>query len=469
MAENCDPLGGWFGIGHAWAHCRGAEEACIVVELKGISATDALVNVNPTFQAEKIEQIAPGTYKEYAEDGWRWRVHCDGVNMSQMLASIRICYEEAEPTPCSTHLTTAECEAAGCFWYNGACHSEAEPTPCTDHATQAACEAAGCYWYDGSCHGTPEGGYELPLYGSVSALGHTFTNTKLMCDTAQAVIRPEGLLEKTLTVGGAGVIFAVGSLILPGSIATTGVIMGGVYVVLKEIDAACTKATVEIFNAAYTEEDHDDVVQTVTDDLIAAGFTVGTDPDDDFTPEAVDAATRQAEEKVKNSDEERQRQEDVKNGVKTPEAAEVEREAQIADAAMMILIADNFTLNIPTFVMAGEVVVTGWAPMQSQKIQIAATKKFLGFDFLATDDVLATVTSDAEYKYEATLTLDEFGVIEVYGRIPKDWWAILEKDITTGKHTVFVFTWMMLIALVIIAALVYDKASGGELKKLLKR
>lgn len=468
MAESCDPLGGWFGVGHAWAHCRGAEEACIVAELRDVFAEEALVKVTPTFQGEAFVRIAPGEFKEYTEDGWRWRVYCDGVNLSLMIADIRICYEEA-PIPCSTHLTTAECEAAGCYWYDGSCHSEAEPTPCISHATQAACEAAGCYWYDGSCHGTPEGGYELPLYGSVSALGHTFTNTKLMCDTAQAVIRPEGLLEKTLVVGGAGVIFAVGSLILPGSVTTTGVIMGGIYVVLKEIDEACTKATVEIFNAAYTEEDHDDVVQTVTGDLIAAGFTVGTDPDDDFTPAEVDAATRQAEEKVKNSDEERQRQEDVKNGVKTPEAAEVEREAQIADAAMMILIADNFTLNIPTFVMAGEVVVSGWAPMQSQKIQIAATKKFLGFDFLATDDVLATVTSDAEYKYEATLTLDEFGIIEVYGRIPKDWWAILEKDITTDKHTVFVFTWMMLIALVIIAALVYDKASGGELKKLLKR
>jgi len=230
---------------------------------------------------------------------------------------------------------------------------------------------------------------------------------------------------------------------------------------LKSIDDACTKATVEIFNAAYTEEDHEDVVQTVIDDMNAAGF--------DVTPEEVEAATRKAEENVKNSKEEKQRQEDVKNGVKTPEQAEVEREVQIVSESKQILIADNFSLEIPTFVMAGDVHVSGWAPAQSQEIQIVGVKKLFGFDWMAADMELAKVTSDADYKYEATLKLEEFGIIEVYSRIPKEWWAVLDKDVTTTRHTVFVLTWMMLIALVIIAALVYDKASGGKLKKMLKR
>ncbi len=119
--------------------------------------------------------------------------------------------------------------------------------------------------------------------------------------------------------------------------------------------------------------------------------------------------------------------------------------------------------------MAGEVQVSGWAPKQGQELQIMGVKKLFGFDWLASDTELAKVTSDADYKYEATLTLDEFGIIEVYSKIPKEWWAILEKDVTTSRQTVFVLTWMMLIALVIIAALVYDKASGGKLKKMLKR
>ena len=96
-------------------------------------------------------------------------------------------------------------------------------------------------------------------------------------------------------------------------------------------------------------------------------------------------------------------------------------------------------------------------------------KKLFGFDWLATDAELATVASDANYAYEATLTLEEFGIIEVYSKIPKDWWLVLDKDVTTTRHTVFVLTWTMLIALVIIAALVYDKASGGKLKRMLKR
>jgi len=431
MSENCDPLGGWGTIGHVWAHCRGAEEACIEATLINMSETHALVRVSPTFESERVEEIAPGSFKEYTEDGATWRVYCDGVNMGQMLASIRICYDEDVTVPCS------------------------------DYETQATCEAAGCYWYGDACHSTPEDeGYELPLYGSVTVFGNTFTNTKLLCATAQAVIRPEGLAAKTLVVGGAAVIFAVNALTLPSAI-NTAVIMGGIGVKLIEIDAACTKATVEIFNAAYTEEDHKDVVQTVTKDLEDAGF--------EATPEEIEEATKKAEENVKNSSEEKQRQEDVKNGVKTPEEAAVEREGQIVSETKRILIADNFSLEIPTFVMAGDVHVSGWAPKNNQDIQIMGVKKLFGFDCLATDTELATVTAGADYKYEATLTLDEFGIIEVYSKIPKEWWELLDKDVTTTRHTVFVLTWMMLIALIIIAALVYDKASGGKLKKLLKR
>ena len=467
MTETCDPNAGWFGKGHTWALCRGVEDYCIEATLVDVSETQARLTVSRIGESDRDEIIASGSYKEYTESDYTWRVYVNGVNKSQALASVRICYSKNEtPATCTDYETKDACEAAGCYWYDGSCHASPQggggTTPCSDHSTAAACEAAGCYWYDGSCHASPQGGggesgaYTLPLYGSVTVLGHKFTNNRLECELARAIIQPEELAAKTLVVGGAGVIFAVGSLILPGSVATTGVIMGGIYVALKSIDAACTEATVDIFNAAYTEEDHDDVVQTVTDK------TDGT-----FTPSQIEDATKKAEDKVKKSKEEKQRQEDVKSGKKTPEQAEQEREAQIADEATQILFADNFSLEIPAIVMAGDVNVSGLAPKQSQKIEICAKKRFFGFDWLAADDVLATTTSDSEYKYTAALTLDEFGIIDVYARIPHAWWDVLEKDLTTKTHTVFVVTWEFILFLIIAAALIYDKKTGklGLLKR----
>ena len=465
MTETCDPDAGWFGKGHTWALCRGVEDYCVEATLVDVSSTQARLTVSRTGESDRNEIITSGSYKEYSEGDYTWRVYVNGVNKSQALASVKICYRKEgttpPPTSCSDHNTAAACEAAGCYWYNGACHGSPAPTPCSDHIVPANCIAAGCSWYDGACHGTPdnggnEGAYTLPLYGSVTVLGHKFTNNRLECELARAIIQPEGLAAKTLVVGGAGVIFVVGSIVLPGSVVTTGVLMGGIYVALKSINAACTEATVDIFNAAYTEKDHDDVVQTVTDK------TDGT-----FTPSQIEDATKKAEEKVKNSKEERQRQEDVKSGTKTPEQAEQEREAQIADEATQILFRNNFSLEIPTIVMAGDVNVSGLAPKQNQKIEICATKKFFGFDWLAADDVLATTTSDSEYKYTATISLDEFGIIDVYARIPHAWWDVLEKDLTTKTHTVFVVTWEFILFLIIAAALIYDRKTGklGLLKR----
>ena len=45
----------------------------------------------------------------------------------------------------------------------------------------------------------------------------------------------------------------------------------------------------------------------------------------------------------------------------------------------------------------------------------------------------------------------------MYGLIGKDWWEVLDKDITTDKHTVLVLTPMILLALLAILAMVLDK------------
>jgi len=131
--------------------------------------------------------------------------------------------------------------------------------------------------------------------------------------------------------------------------------------------------------------------------------------------------------------------------------------------------AEIFSLSIPTFAMAGEVKVSGVAPQPNQDIQIMAMRKFIGFDYLAADKELAKVKSDGEGRYEVILNLDEFGIIEVYARLPKDWWDVLKEDIRTPTHTVFIFTPVMLIALLLIAAMVYDKYTHGGLRKILKR
>ena len=107
--------------------------------------------------------------------------------------------------------------------------------------------------------------------------------------------------------------------------------------------------------------------------------------------------------------------------------------------------------------MAGDVDITGTAPQPNQAVKIMVVKKLFGFDWAAKDVELDTVTSGGDYEYYTTITLDEFGLVEVYGSIPKDWWAVLDADITTEKHTVLVVTPMILLALLAMLAMVLDK------------
>jgi len=408
----------------------------------------------------------------------------------------QICFEE-EVVPCSEHTTQSSCEDANCYWYDGACHRAPKPVPCSDHTTQSSCEAAGCYWYNDECHGEPEGitcaeydtqdaciaagcswydgvchpkageggAYELPLYGSVNVFGHEFENTELRCDIAAAIIRPKGLPAKLLVVGGAGTIFAVGSLLLPGSIFTTGVIMGGIYVSLKAIDDACTEATYNIFNAAYTEADHDEVVQSIIDELEESGLTVSTpeepDPDADFTQAEIDKAATEAEEIVKNSDEEQERQEAVVNGEKTPEESDAERIAHITAETYRILYENKLTLKLPSVAMAGDIEVSGLAPLPHIDVDIMVVKKLFGFT-LPIDKVIDTFTSDEDNKYSGYINLDEFGSITLRSRVKKELFGIgmldiLASDVKSDKHTIWVLTPTVLFALIVAFGLLIEK------------
>jgi hypothetical protein len=393
MTEICDPLAGWSPIEHTWAHCRGAEAACIEVTLINMSSTHALVKVEPTFASEKVEEIPEGSFKEYNENGTTWRVYCDGVNMSEMLASIRICYEA----------------------------------------------------------GIAEG---MKVGDTRTVDGTTFTITKIICEPVQQITaRVEGI-PKTIAIGAFTVFPAAPYL-------------GGLFIALKAVNAACDRAIIEAAGGGLTQEDITEIDELIETDYTRPDGTKPT-PEEihdvkmrvidgfDYTDPAFVAKVEELLEGTISKDE-------FETWLKQYTVGKTEIELDTVHYSA------NFSLDIPTFVMAGEVQVSGIAPAANQELQIMGVKKLFGFDFLATDAELAKVASDANYAYEAILTLEEFGIIEVYSKIPKDWWQVLDKDVTTTRHTVFVLTWMMLIALVIIAALVYDKASGGKLKRMLKR
>lgn len=395
----CDPLAGWSGIGHLWAHCRDGEDACITCELLQVTSTYAYVGVDRTWAAKEGQMISPETYVEYLEDGTVWRVYCDGVNTSQNLASIRICYEGSEP--------------------------------------------------DGTIH-----------IGDTKIVdGYSFTLLDIICG-ANASIKAiiDGVTHRIplVVVGGS----------LLGSAPGIGIAVGGIYAAVQMVGTACDAILLDLAEGGLTPE-----MQEANETKAQEEYTNpdGTTP----TPDSITKADDEAEQRTANwlntEYTEKVRQLTAKEISKTVFNAWLQQ--AVYDLKLVILArmfyTDNFSLDIPTLVMAGEVEVSGTAPQPNQQLEIVAVKKFFGFDYLAADDVLATVTSDAEYKYNAVLELDEFGIIEVYARIPKDWWAVLEEDITTPKHTVFVLTWEIIIFLIVAAALVYDKKTGklGLLKR----
>ena len=131
----------------------------------------------------------------------------------------------------------------------------------------------------------------------------------------------------------------------------------------------------------------------------------------------------------------------------------------------------ELTLDAPAVMVAGAATVTGTAP-PGQAVQIVVKNKYLGADVFAADTVLKTVTSCAKGEYTADIVLDEFGAVNVYARIKKAGWLgidILEKDIVSSTSTIWVLTYPIILALVLLTVLVADKATGGRLKNMLRR
>lgn len=128
----------------------------------------------------------------------------------------------------------------------------------------------------------------------------------------------------------------------------------------------------------------------------------------------------------------------------------------------------TLTLDVSSLVMAGTIEVSGLGP-PNEIVRIMGVKSAIGFDWLAADAELANTIIDSIGTYSTEIELDEFGIVEVYAKIEKGgFWNWIVADIYSSKHTIYVLTSTMLIFLIIAAALVYDKSSGGKLQKMLK-
>lgn len=301
----------------------------------------------------------------------------------------------------------------------------------------------------------------LQVGDSATINGHSFKLLEIVCGTNASIKATiDGITRRIPLLG------KYGSLLL-GSASAPGLALGGLYVAIRMVGTACDRILVEgLAKGGLTPEQQQSNEDRAGEEVINPD---GTKP--------TEGEIREADTVAESQISDWQNTEYVKK-VQQLTSGDITRESfgdwlQQATYDLKITIlkdtfySGNFHINIPTLVMAGDIKVSGDAPAQDQEIQIVAVRKYFGFDWLAADSELAKVTSDSEYQYEATLPLNEFGIVEVYARIPKAWWAVLEKDATTAKHTVFVLTWEIVLFLIIAAALIYDKKTGklGLLKK----
>ena len=405
MTWNCDPFGGWYDLGHIWGHCRGYEEGCVEVEFFRFSTTDPnkiRVIITPTWGDPFYEYMVDGdSITVPGDSGYEWKVECRGVNSSQQLASIYICYQEGG---------------------NGDDETDVE-------------EGDEFNWR-----------------------GHTIKILNIVCGPVNYVEAKIDGITKHLTFDeNASSLSWFMAAVFPGPI-----IGGAVFIAVKSIASGCASAKLIVADAGLDEGERRDI----SDEIVDEGVVDADGNPIDTTPEEVEAANDQAyKEMIRHPDHDAALQKKV-DGLWTAEelkAWETEwKKTRTIDIIVENYYADRFSLIVPSIVMAGDVDVTGTAPQANQKLQIKAVKKYWGFDWLAKDPVLAEVTSDADHKYKATINLDEFGVISIYAHIPKGWWGILDADIESERHTVWVLTWTVVIGLVAALALMYDKKMKGK-------
>jgi len=413
MADKvCDPFQGWENIGHVWAHCRGLEDACVEVELIDVSETQAQIKITRTFGEEEIYFIDDGEvygFWESTSNSPYWTITCNGVSKSMAAASIEICYEEAD---------------------NG----------------------------DDEEEGTEVG--EDFVSG-----GETFRVKEIFCATSSALVThvnsgttKEVWLKK----------------------ATIFVIPGGLqlYMIGVAIDATCR----------YFAERSLTLPKEIPDEPIPDNEDGSKGPFDETTfiakkrAKIIDKMGQEFADNISDDTIIKKDNDVWKNKasldcfqsvMRALAAGEIDDaqanrliNACIIDAStdqiIEIVLIENFKLTVPTIVMAGDVEISGTAPKANADFEIRAVRKWFGFDAFATDKLLASMTSDADYKFKTTVALEEFGALTIYAKAPKEWFEIWKADIESERHTVWVLTWGVVLALVAALALMYDKKMKGK-------
>lgn len=138
--------------------------------------------------------------------------------------------------------------------------------------------------------------------------------------------------------------------------------------------------------------------------------------------------------------------------------------------------SENPTLKAPSFTFVEKSFkISGTTQGINQEVLIMLQKGVWGVDWLAIDETLKTLTSDAEGKFETELQFSDIGLNKIYAAQKKEWLGIdwLKRDIKSPTKTILTLSYMMAgLLLLIILFMGYKmyqkhggKKKGGRRKK----
>lgn len=133
-------------------------------------------------------------------------------------------------------------------------------------------------------------------------------------------------------------------------------------------------------------------------------------------------------------------------------------------------VSEKLTLKAPAFAFVERPLkVSGTTEGVSQTVYIMLKQEAWGVDWLAKDDKLAEVTSDAEGKFEVEIQFESLGFNKLYAGQKKEWLGIdwLAGDIKSLTKTVLTLNYAIVAVLVVgILLVLYKKGvfktKGGK-------
>lgn len=136
--------------------------------------------------------------------------------------------------------------------------------------------------------------------------------------------------------------------------------------------------------------------------------------------------------------------------------------------------SENPTLKAPSFTFIEKpFMVSGTTQGINQELLIMLQKGTWGIDWLARDEVLKSLRSDANGKFETTLQFTDIGLNKIYVAQKKEWLGIdwLKSDIKSPVKTIITLNYLITGFLIIIILFVGYKmyTKHGKKKKKGKR